>query len=202
MNPLALVFLKAPRIGFVKTRLARELGFEAATEIYRQLAEGQLRRMPCNLSREIHYTPDDAGAEMSSWLGAGEACRPQAAGDLGVRLREATGDALSRGFDRVVVLGADCPALDARVLEDAFARLETADVVLGPAEDGGYYLVGLRRPIPRLFEDIAWGTSTVLATTLGRVDELGLSCALLPMLADIDTADDWRRHLAVQAGTP
>ncbi len=196
MNPLAIVFLKAPRVGFVKTRLGRETGCEKATEIYRQLAEGQIRRMPRELSREIHYTPEDAGGEMSAWLGAGEAYRPQASGDLGARLRHATADALARGFDRVVVLGADCPALDARVLERAFAWLDTTDVVLGPAEDGGYYLVGIRRPMPRLFEDIAWGTSTVLATTLDRVRELGLACASLPVLADIDTADDWRRHLA------
>lgn len=200
MNPLAIVFLKAPQIGLVKTRLGREIGYEQATGIYRMLAEEQIRRMPCGLSREIHYAPKDAGAEMTAWLGAGEAYRVQAAGDLGVRLREATGNALARGFDRVVVLGADCPSLDAAVLEDAFSRLDSADVVLGPAEDGGYYLVGLRSPAPRLFEDIAWGTATVLATTLERVRELGRSCALLPVLADIDTADDWRRHLEENAG--
>lgn len=200
MNALAVIFLKAPRVGLVKTRLGREIGYEKAAEVYRLLAEGQIRRMPRGLSREIHYAPDDAGGEMASWLGAGEAYRPQAAGDLGARLQEATGDALARGFDRVVVLGADCPALDARVLEDAFSRLDSADVVLGPAGDGGYYLVGLRSPAPRLFEDIAWGTATVLATTLERVRELGRSCALLPVLADIDTADDWRRHLEENAG--
>ena len=106
-------------------------------------------------------------------------------------------DAVSRahfdGADRTVVIGTDCPALTAGHLERAFQALETSDAVLGPTHDGGYYLIGLRRPEPELFSEIAWSTEAVLTQTRSAADGLGLRVALLDTLHDLDNADDLHR---------
>ncbi|MCB0620135.1 MAG: glycosyltransferase, partial [Saprospiraceae bacterium] len=96
--------------------------------------------------------------------------------------------------ERAVIIGSDCPQLQASIVEEAFARLEEFPVVLGPAQDGGYYLLGLHRPEPSLFHDISWSTESVLEQTLQRVAALGQEAFLLPRLSDIDRAADWERY--------
>jgi rSAM/selenodomain-associated transferase 2/rSAM/selenodomain-associated transferase 1 len=130
------------------------------------------------------------------WLGArGVAYRPQGEGDLGDRIGLAFGDGFRHGAERVLVIGSDCPRLGAQHLRDALRRLTDADVVLGPACDGGYYLIGVRqdaahRALPALFADVPWGTSEVLARTLELAENAGLSCALLEELPDVDRPSD------------
>lgn len=192
---MLLVFLKAPRPGFVKTRLAREVGAEEAARIYRTLAEGQLRRVPENFRVEVHYAPRGARAEMQAWLGTGLHYCIQPGGDLGRRLTHAFVRAFRRGAAAVIAIGADCPGLDGACLKEAIRRLGQADVVLGPASDGGYYLVALRRSAPEIFAGIAWGSKDVLQQTRQRAADGGLSCALLPVKEDIDDAVSLRRHL-------
>lgn len=196
MSILVMAFLKAPRPGTVKTRLGRELGFAEATRVYRDLAEQQLRRIPGEFRTEIHYAPRGAAAEMRQWLGRGHHYRAQSGGDLGERMSKAFAGGFQRGYRRILAIGSDCPELDAACLRRAGALLERTDVVLGPATDGGYYLIGLRRPAPRLFEEIAWGASTVLATTLSRMRECELSGSLLEEKEDIDDLAALTRHLA------
>ncbi|MEO6245967.1 MAG: TIGR04283 family arsenosugar biosynthesis glycosyltransferase, partial [Opitutaceae bacterium] len=118
--------------------------------------------------------------------------------DLGARMERATREALSEGAKSVVVIGADCPQLTGPDLSAALARLREHDVVLGPAIDGGYYLIGLRRPQPELFRDIAWSTATVLAQTLATAKRSALQCHLLKRLGDVDQPHD----LAIWAATP
>lgn len=197
MSTLVMVFLKAPRPGTVKTRLGREMGIEEATVVYRELAEQQLRRIPDGFRTEIHYSPHGAGKEMRQWLGRNCHYRLQSKGDLGQRMNHAFARSFARGHQRIIVIGADCPELDESCLLKAASWLATTDVVLGPATDGGYYLIGLHRPAPRLFEDIAWSTATVLATTQDRIRECGLRCALLEVKDDIDDLADLRRHREV-----
>jgi len=193
-SALIMVFLKAPRPGTVKTRLGREIGMPAATDIYRELAEQQLHRIPAGFRVEVHYAPRGASVEMRSWLGQKVNLRVQSAGDLGDRLRHAFAQGFARGYRRIMAIGSDCPELDAATLRQAAGLLEESDVVLGPASDGGYYLIGLRRPAPRLFENIAWSTETVCATTLDRARESGLTHALLEVKDDIDDLAALRRH--------
>lgn len=205
MNPTILVFLKAPRPGFVKTRLAAELGAQRATEIYRALAETQLRRIPTAWRTEIHFAPADAAEEMRAWLGSPHVFRAQSGGDLGARLAAGFAAAFTESAAPVIAIGGDCPELDAACLERAADALRRADLVLGPANDGGYYLIGLNRPTPQLFEQIEWSSPRVLTQTLARAAQSELRCELLETKTDIDDAASWaeferRRNATSSAG--
>jgi rSAM/selenodomain-associated transferase 2 len=142
---------------------------------------------------------------MRRWLGPGLHYRPQGDGDLGRRIERAFEDAFASGSDRVVIIGCDSPELDWPLLARAFAALEQSDLVVGPARDGGYYLIGLKRPTPGLCQDIQWGTEQVLAQTLRIAAQLRLRRRLLPELDDVDRPADlpvWeraRRHAATLA---
>ena len=127
---------------------------------------------------------------MQSWLGPDLQVQRQGEGDLGDRLSQAFQTAFAEGKEAAIVLGTDCPELDAALLEQAFQELQLHDLVLGPASDGGYYLLGLRQPVPELFANIPWSTSTVLSQTLAIAEQLGLSIALLPTLSDVDYPED------------
>lgn len=186
-----LVFAKAPRPGRVKTRLAAHLGPEAATELYRRMARGIVDAVrPGPWRTRVLFTPSDARSEVTSWLGPEPPeLTAQVDGDLGVRMEEAIRTAFGEA-DRVCVVGTDAPGVDRGRVADAFQRLDEHDLVVGPARDGGYYLLGLRRPAPALFRDIPWSTPTVLERTLQRAAAAGLSVDLLPELVDVDTWDD------------
>jgi hypothetical protein len=207
-SDLLLVFLKQPRPGAVKTRLARSLGPGAAAELYRSLAEEVVRRtLPRSgeFGRRLCFTPAEARAEIEAWF-PGEELRPQEGADLGERMARAVGGAFQGGAARVAVIGTDVPRVSRQIVLEAFRALGEADVVLGPARDGGYYLLALARPEPRLFPGIAWSTPSVLAATVERAAALGLSVRLLDPLPDIDTIEDLRaerEHLDVLlAGRP
>ncbi len=200
MTPTAVVLLKAPRLGTVKTRLAAELGAPRALAIYRTLAERQLRAIPAGWSITVNFTPAEAEQELRGWLAAiprvpAVAYCPQPDGDLGVRISAAFSQAFAGGAPFVFALGGDCPDLSAAILEHAANRLAHPDIdaVLGPAADGGYTLLGLRAPSPDLFVDVAWSTPQVLVQTRARLRGAGLRTYELPVLHDIDTAADWLR---------
>jgi rSAM/selenodomain-associated transferase 1 len=191
-----IIFLKAPRPGLVKTRLAAVIGPQAACVAYRKLVElllDQLRELPFV---ELKHSPDDATSEIAPWLAADWNCRPQGSGDLGERLRAAFDDAFAQGAERVAVIGSDCPYVTPEDIRAAWSALSRCDVVLGPAGDGGYWLIGLRRVQPELFHDIPWSTDQVLHATMTRIQSAGLSVHLLRTLEDVDTEADWRRFLA------
>lgn len=192
--PRVLVFLKAPRPGTVKTRLAGAYGAEGAARIYRLLAGRQMAAFPDGWPVEVLYAPADARAEMEEWLGDRARLRPQAGGDLGERLERAVAAAFAEGAGPVVCVGADCPDLGAEDFERAAALLAGgADLVFGPAEDGGYYLVALARECPEIFRGVSWGGSRTLAQSLRRAGEAGRRVALLGEKADVDLPADWER---------
>jgi uncharacterized protein len=126
----------------------------------------------------------------------GVAVRRQLGAGLGERLVSAFGQLLADSADRAVVIGADCPDLEPAAIRRAFAALEQHDLVIGPAHDGGYYLIGLSRPAPALFDQVSWGTDRVCAQTLERADRGGLAVATLEILGDIDTPEDLVRFVA------
>ena len=142
---------------------------------------------------EVHFAPADAAAEMQQWVCLQHAGYPQQGDNLGERLTHAITGAFGRGAGTVIVIGGDCPGLDETCLREACCALESADVVLGPAADGGYYLVGLRRPLPDLFRGIPWSSETVLKITLERVRHAGLSHVMLPIKEDVDDLVSWSR---------
>jgi len=191
-----VIFLKAPRRGTVKTRLAAALGPEAALAAYRELVErilSQLRELP---PVELRFTPDDAREEIQPRLAPGWSAASQGPGDLGTRLTRAFADAFAAGAGRVVVIGSDCPEVTAADIREAWTALGSHDLVLGPAHDGGYWLVGLRRPAPELFADISWSTASVFEETLARARSQGLGVRLLRTLRDVDTPEDWEHYRA------
>lgn len=189
---MLLVFVRAPRPGTVKTRLAAEVGDGAALAVYRRLAEHTLAaaRGMDEVRLRVHYTPADAGAEVAAWLGQGPRYLPQAEGTLGERMRAAFAEAFAEGAGRAAIVGSDLPGLSAGLLRRAFRLLDERDAVVGPARDGGYYLLGLRRPVDGVFDGIAWSTPEVLAATLRRLRRAGIEPALLEELADVDRAAD------------
>lgn len=192
-----IAFARAPELGCVKTRLAADVGQEMALSIYRWLGErtvAAVRAVPfCEM--EVRYTPADRADAVTAWLGNDIALHPQSEGDLGTRMRSAIDDALADGCDSVVVVGTDCPALDTSLLVRAFTALHASDIVIGPALDGGYYLLGVNASHPSLFENIPWSSPETLTHTLTAAREAGLVVDQLDAQADIDTGDDWRRWL-------
>lgn len=196
-----VIFARVPEAGKVKTRIAAELGDEDALSAYRRLAElviGAVQQAG-TYSVTVSYTPDGGGRTMGEWLGPSVGLRPQGGGDLGTRMAAAIAHAMQLGAQGVVVIGTDCPDVTGSVIEHAFDRLTTADVVLGPASDGGYYLIGMTRLHLPLFERVPWSSERTLRVTLERARAIGLSVALLEERRDIDTADDWRAWLARRA---
>jgi uncharacterized protein len=188
-----IVFVKAPRAGEVKTRLAQSIGAEQACAAYREMVETVLRRIETIKGVEVRFTPDDASAEVTPWVRGDWKVAAQGAGDLGERLERAINDAFSAGAKQVAVIGSDCVELNAPDIRACFRELETHDVVVGPATDGGYWIIGLKAARPELFQGIAWSTDQVLAQTLSRAKESGLRIQLFRILPDIDTVEDWER---------
>ena len=189
--------MRAPRPGSVKTRLAAEIGVDAACNAYRYLLDRLMPGLrPADMAVELRHTPDDAAVEVSPWAEASWQLTAQGDGDLGVRLERAVLQSVAAGFTRTLIIGTDCPYLTLADLREAREALASNDLVLGPAEDGGYWLIGLRNLHPELFRGIPWSTESVLATTLARAQEARLKVRLLRTLADVDTAADWRRFLA------
>lgn len=189
-----LVFVRAPKPGRVKTRLAAAVGDRAALRIYTRLAEhtlAEVRELAAEgVGIRVHYDPADAGDEVRAWLGDGPRYLPQADGDLGMRIKDAFARAFAEGAERVVIVGSDLPEVSAALLRRAFELLDAHSAAIGPARDGGYYLLGLRRRIDGIFDQIEWSTPDVLRTTLERFSAAGVQPAALEELADVDTVDD------------
>jgi rSAM/selenodomain-associated transferase 1 len=183
----------------VKTRLAREIGADTAARLYAAFLRDTLATCGAVRSAQLFVAYDPPASRTAfAALAPAAVLVEQPDGDLGHRLRAAIDAAFERGFARVVVVGSDTPHLADADVALAFDELDRHDVVVGPALDGGYYLLGLARAAPRLVEDIAWSTSTVLAATLERARSLGLSCALGPSTFDVDEPLDLvrlRAHL-------
>ena len=199
-----LVFAKAPRPGAVKTRLAAAVGPDAAAEAYRRMGRMiavQLADAPTEMT--VCFDPPDAEAEMRAWLDPlPRRYVPQGDGDLGERMSRMVRRALTgpERADRAVVVGTDAPAVNAAAVARALNALDSADVVLGPSTDGGYYLLGLNASCPDLFRSIPWSTSSVLAATAARARDLGLDVTYLEMQADVDTVADLTPDLARRLG--
>jgi rSAM/selenodomain-associated transferase 1 len=150
-------------------------------------------------SVELRFTPADAGREVQPWLRDGWRASAQGEGDLGERLNNAFADTFAAGAKRVVIIGSDCPYLRAEDIRTTWVELQSCDLVLGPAEDGGYWLIGLREKQPELFANMAWSSSQVSGETIARAKTMGLKTFLLRTLSDVDTREDWERFITLVA---
>ena len=189
-----IVFTRYPQPGATKTRMIPALGPEGAADLQRQMTEHILRRADALRRRrragvEVRFAGGDA-ARLSELFGHRRQYADQGAGDLGTRMARAFAAAFSSGVDAAVTIGSDCPGVTEELLVEAFETLADHDVVLGPARDGGYYLIGLRHCRHELFEAMPWGTDQILDRTLAVAERLRLSVKLLTELSDVDTPAD------------
>lgn len=186
MNAL-IVFVKAPVPGRVKTRLQPPLSGAQAARLYEAFVGDAVAsaRLCGEAAVEVAYEPHPKRPDLS-WLEEAPAWFPQTQGDLGARLIAAFERAFSAGAGKVVVIGSDCPDLEPDILRQAFERLDDAPAVIGPAEDGGYYLIGLSRAMPHLFTKMEWSVGGVLRDTVDRLRLRGDGFRLLPTRRDVD----------------
>lgn len=189
-----LIFIRNPEYGKVKSRLAAALGDDEALQIYLHLLE-KTRQMTleCRAERWLFYS--DVIQENDAWeADFFRKMQQDQTPDLGRRMQSAFETAFEAGAEKALIIGSDCPDLSAEILEKAFQALDTNDAVLGPASDGGYYLLGLKTMDPALFRDITWSTDTVLQKTLEKLENQSKKYTLLPVLSDIDTERDWQEY--------
>ncbi|MBD2344454.1 TIGR04282 family arsenosugar biosynthesis glycosyltransferase [Anabaena subtropica] len=195
-----IIFTRYPEPGKTKTRLIPALGTLGAANLQREMTEytiSQVRELQkvVNVSVEVRFAGGDLQL-MEEWLGCDLVYQPQGNGDLGSRIERSLYNAFQDHAQQVVIIGTDCPGLNSRILAQAFAQKDTVDLILGPAIDGGYYLIGLRRFIPELFVNIDWGTSQVLHQTVDIANRLNILYHHLSPLADVDRPEDlpiWQR---------
>lgn len=188
---VVLVFQKNAILGQVKTRLASGMGEQPAMEIYKhlvQLTYSALEAVPMPIWTYFSdFIPESTHPTVEkSFVQQGQ--------DLGERMSNAFASTFDSEIEKVVLIGTDCPTLQSQHLLHAFAALNDSDLVLGPATDGGYYLIGMKVRAAYLFEGIAWSTSQVLSQTLHVASQHSLTTTLLPELDDIDTREDWQRY--------
>jgi rSAM/selenodomain-associated transferase 1 len=184
-----LIFIKNPERGKVKTRLAATVGDERALRIYRALLK-YTRNLALEVASERYLFYSRFIEENDEWSSRQFHKKLQEGEDLGERMYRAFAVTLGR-HGKAVIIGSDCPTLTPAIVEEAFRRLDDHDYVIGPARDGGYYLLGMRELRPELFRDIPWSTDQVRSLTIDRIKERGQTYFLLPELSDIDRAEDW-----------
>lgn len=189
-----IIFTRYPEPGRTKTRLIPKLGAEGAANLQRQMTEHTLEQVrilqqQISISVEIRFAGGSLQL-MRNWLGDDWIYHPQDGDDLGEKMARSLSDVFAQNCQKAVIIGTDCPDLDATILGHAFPSLDNSDIVIGPAEDGGYYLIGCRRLYPELFVNIAWGTADVLRQTCIQWEKLNLTPTLLPLLRDIDRPED------------
>lgn len=191
-----IIFTRFPKPGKTKTRLIPVFGEEGAADLQRCMTEDTLERVlrlnkERSISIEIHYEGGNSKV-MKRWLGKDVVCQPQESGHLGERMSRAFMKSFDVGYERVLIIGTDCPDLSIHLLQNAFDALSHSDVIIGPARDGGYYLIGFRKNdfSPEVFEGIDWGTDKVFKKTLNFLKKIGSKIHLLPKWNDVDTLDD------------
>uniref|UniRef100_UPI0040575BBA TIGR04282 family arsenosugar biosynthesis glycosyltransferase n=1 Tax=Candidatus Electrothrix sp. TaxID=2170559 RepID=UPI0040575BBA len=198
-----ILFTRYPQAGKVKTRLIDRLGPKGAATLHGQLTHQVINTIqPALQARQVQLRVAYCGGseeEMRGWLGHDLLLERQQGNDLGERMADAFARAWQQGAEQILLIGSDCPGINPSIIESGFKCLETHDLVLGPAVDGGYYLIGLQSSVQGiqqhkqyriLFQDIDWGTEQVLQQTLNQAQKAGFSFALLPELHDIDRPED------------
>jgi rSAM/selenodomain-associated transferase 1 len=198
-----IIFAKKPTPGRVKSRLIPLLGADRAAKLYLCMLKDILERTAnlAGMDQFLFYQEDEGAAAFFAELAPTIAAAPQRGSDLGERLAHAFADIFSKGYTRALVIGTDSPDLPLPFLQDAVDRLQRgADAVIGPTDDGGYYLLGVNGKQPELFRQIPWSTSAVFAATMARGASLGLRMEILPSWYDVDRAEDLQRASLVAEG--
>lgn len=194
-----ILFIRNPELGKVKTRLAKTIGDENALLVYKALLTHThqiTRDLP--FDKYVYYA-DQITAD-DSWDRAVYQKRLQTGKDLGEKMANACKELFGMGYQTLLIMGSDCYELETGIIQHAMESMEIADVVIGPARDGGYYLIGMQAPFKNIFENISWSTDKVYAQTLAIVEKNKYSIAVLPTLTDVDTEADLTAELKRKSG--
>jgi uncharacterized protein len=186
---LIIIFYRNPELGKVKTRLAKTLGDEKALAIYLQLSS-HTRTITENLlvDKAIYYSNFVDTEDV--WLNSTFHKKLQNGNDLGEKMQNAFAEGFRNGYERICIIGTDCFELSGETIKQAFDQLRVNDTVIGPAKDGGYYLLGMKKQIPELFHNKTWSSETVATDTIQNFKELGLTFSRLQSLTDVDEEKD------------
>lgn len=186
---LLIIFYRNPKTGPVKTRLAATIGKARALEIYQKLAR-HTRQVTEKLpyDKTVYYT--DTVDRLDGWPNDTYQKALQQGEDLGVRMHNAFVSGFEAGYEAICIIGTDCWEITDAIIQRAFDALQSADAVIGPAQDGGYYLLGLKGPQRSVFRDKTWSTHTVFRDTVADFDQMGLKYEIMPVLRDVDVEDD------------
>lgn len=186
MKKALIIFVKNPEKGKVKTRLAKDVGEEKALKVYNDLLAFSKSLIYPELSTYVFHSP--VLLEELFWVSSNN--KLQVNGDLGVKMSSAISEVLSDGNESVIVIGSDCFEISQSHIKEAFKALEKNDLVIGPAKDGGYYLVGMNKLQTAIFDNMPWSQSILTEETLKKADELNLKYELLEELSDVDYVTD------------
>lgn len=184
-----IIFIKNPILGRVKTRLAKTVGAQMALDVYKYLLEKtRVATIDLGCNKAVYYSK--SVDENDEWPNDVFDKFVQKGEDLGARMWNAFSEAFEAGYKKVMIIGSDCPQITQEIIEMGFDLLENVDYVIGPAKDGGYYLLGMKVPTKHLFEDKEWSTDSVFEDTVMDIVTSGKRYAKLPMLSDLDDAYD------------
>ncbi|MCG8307173.1 MAG: TIGR04282 family arsenosugar biosynthesis glycosyltransferase [Cytophagales bacterium] len=189
MKKLLIIFVKNPELGKVKSRLAKSIGKEKALQVYKKLLQ-QTKNITVAVDCDKLICYSDRIERNDLWDNINFKKSVQAGKDLGDRMFNSIRQASKDAYNRICLIGSDNMELTSEIINRAFGYLDGDDIVLGPAKDGGYYLIGMKYPVSEIFSNKKWGSSDVLQETINDISRLGLSCRLLPELNDIDEIED------------
>ncbi|MFC5623498.1 TIGR04282 family arsenosugar biosynthesis glycosyltransferase [Algoriphagus winogradskyi] len=192
MKDCIIIFQKNAELGKVKTRLARSIGNKEAFDAYQRLVNYTHKVASKNPAQKILFFSNFLEQDLSKYP-EGYRFELQSGNDLGEKMKNAFDQLFKEKFDRILIIGTDCAELTPELLSEAFDILDTQEVVIGPAHDGGYYLIGMKRFIPGLFEGIPWSTAEVSSLSMNYLERNFISYSKLPTLFDVDFEEDWER---------
>ena len=190
MNKAIIIFVRNPELGKVKTRLAATVGNDKALAIYNELLQHTFSTVK-NIKADKFVFYHEVITDNDIWSEPAFIKKIQQNVKLGEKMKAAFQEVFSAGYKRVLIIGSDCLQLNSKIIEDAFTMLEEKDTVIGPAKDGGYYLLGMNIMQNFIFENKEWSTASVFSDTLHDIEQHQLSVGLLPELLDVDTEEDW-----------
>ena len=190
MQNALIIFIRNPELGKVKTRLSATIGPVSALTVYMELLQHTFKiSSENNADKFVYYS--DSVTENDLWNAPGFAKKIQASGTLGVKMNSAFTDLFALGYKKIMIIGSDCFELTAEIIGEAFKRLDDHDVVIGPANDGGYYLLGLKKMLGYIFRNKSWSTDCLYEETIADLRRNDNSFYSLIKLTDVDTEEDW-----------
>lgn len=202
-----ILFLKYPAPGLVKTRIGKVLGVDSTAGLYRSFVADILHKIQAvEADLIVYFDPPDRQSDVRIWLGTKLLLFPQKGNDLGKKMENAFLEQFQMGYQRLVLIGSDIPHISSAILRESLDLLCENQAVIGPAKDGGYYLIGFNssRFLPQVFQGIAWSTGSVFRESMAVFEKNGITAAELAMMSDIDTLDDFKTVLSAvgEAGMP